>query len=155
MIPDPADGAISDPDLEQGVLAGATVNAELARQAALVVTEGHFTTERARFHWRCIARCVEQGIDANRISIHQAAKALRVDGTVTLGYLTECDDSIPFDIVGYDDWLMTLDELRTRRRLIERLQAVKVRVCDRQQPGSVRTSAAIPGWIWILRLWAT
>ena len=133
---------LSDPRLESAVLGGATVNHEYARQAALVVTERHFTSDRARAHWNCIAWCLDTGRTVNGTTVWEAAGALKLRGVVTLGYLTSVDDDLPRQIYGYDSWLQSVDELRMRRALATSLYELDRRNCERAEPfGSVLESA--------------
>lgn len=127
---------LSNPRLESAVLGGCTVNDRLARQAAVVLQESHFTSERARAHWKCVTWCLEKGRHVNRVSLYEAAEALNLQDMVTLGYLAFTDDDLPGEICGFDSWLSSADELRHRRRLATALQQLDRRNCDLGEPFS-------------------
>lgn len=125
---------LSSPRMESAVLGGCTVSDRLARQAAMVLQETHFTSDRARAHWRCIICCIENGKHVGRVTLFEAAQALKLAETVTLGYLADVDNGMPVEIYGFDSWLASVDELRHRRRLAMALQQLDKRNCDLSEP---------------------
>ena len=131
---EPNFATLSDPNIENAVLAAATVNDGHAKAAALTVTPSHFTSERRRMHWSCIAACVADAIPVNRVSVFAKAQALNVTDLVSLGYLCDADDGIPAVVTGFDGWLRLLDEKLIRRQIVQRAQSVQNRACDASQP---------------------